>query len=159
MSTQSPRYLVFWRHAEAVDASADILDTVRPLTKKGQAQAKQITHWLQNGTLKNILKNTLIFCSPTTRTIQTIEPLGKQYTVLSELSPEANFKPIMHLIRRFPNQHILLVGHEPWISEVLTRLLDIQEDTLDIKKGSLWCVAQETGAPPTSRLFCAQLPD
>ena len=74
--------LILWRHAEA---EAGEPDDARALTGKGHKQALKMAEWLDR-ILPNGCK---ILVSPTMRTVQTAEALGRKFKILPELGPDS----------------------------------------------------------------------
>ena len=68
----SCRNIILWRHAEAMDA-LDSDDMARPLTNKGQRQAKRIAYWLK----QHLPEDTLMLSSAALRAFQTAQALNK----------------------------------------------------------------------------------
>ena len=58
--------LILWRHAEAIDG---IPDFDRPLSERGQQQARRVAKWLD----KNRPRRLRVIASPTVRTRMTAE--------------------------------------------------------------------------------------
>ena len=64
--------LILWRHAEARDGSPDL---TRPLTRKGGQQAKEMAKFLN----LHLAKNTLVWTSEATRSIETAAYLSPEH--------------------------------------------------------------------------------
>ena len=77
--------LILGRHAEAEDANGDD-DLARALTKKGHRQAERMARWLR----PRLIGDWRILVSPSKRTLQTVEPLDREYAVENAVAPDAS---------------------------------------------------------------------
>lgn len=136
--------LYILRHGIAVERGTPgcKTDAGRPLTPKGTRQLRQIA-----GAMQNLdLSFNLILSSPFLRARQTAEIVAqslrrkKRPAFSDELTPGGNPKAlIQQLIELKPApENVLLVGHEPYLSELIGRLIS-GGTTADIglKKGGL----------------------
>ena len=80
--------LILWRHAQAEDGSPD---HVRELTVQGRKQAARIGAWLD----RVLPSGCKVLSSPTARTIQTVEALGRKYKAVPALGPDATATDIL----------------------------------------------------------------
>jgi phosphohistidine phosphatase len=126
--------LILWRHAEAEDTEPDI---ARDLTDRGRRQAQAMAAWLRgylpdSGRLR-------ILCSPANRTRQTVDALGLPYAIRDELAPG---RPMGDLLAAtgWPDgdEVVLLVGHNPSISQLAARLLAGRAFPLSLPKAAVW---------------------
>ena len=157
--------LFLLRHASAGTRRANpLLDVKRPLDKDGKAQCLQLAHVL------NALKVNfdLVVSSPLKRSLQTAQLIAtetgfEQEVVISNaLAPSATFAQFQHLLRECSSaEDVLMVGHNPNISQFLGQLLGVaaQSDSepqparIRLRKGSLARVTlQRNGAVLQSRL-------
>ncbi len=122
--------IIFWRHAHAKPAQDDQDDMERPLSVKGEKQARQMAAWLN----QRLDKRVIVLTSPALRTVQTANALGLEYEVEQEIRPGADMETILDVISRhldadeneqLPRQ-ILLVGHQPWIGQTIGRMLGMR---------------------------------
>ena len=74
--------LILWRHAEAEDTNSRG-DFARELTRRGRKQAQQMARWLQ----AHLEGEWRIVVSPAKRTLQTVEPLEREFEVCEALAP------------------------------------------------------------------------
>jgi phosphohistidine phosphatase len=127
--------LIFWRHAEAILAAADTLDLDRPLTARGEKNAKRMAAWMN----KQLPEATKIWVSPALRTVQTALTLGRKYRIRSELAPDSNPEALLGAIQ-WPAAKMttLVVGHQPIIGQTIADLLGLSEQEIAIKKGAVW---------------------
>jgi phosphohistidine phosphatase len=135
--------LLLWRHAEAADGMTDL---ARPLTPRGRKQAAAVAAWLQRhapGPLD-------IFVSPAVRTCQTADALGRPYQVAQPLGPSADAARILAAIDwQQATRPILVVGHQPTLGQLASRLVTGRELPWHVEKGGLWwisCLHQDDDA-------------
>lgn len=138
------RNIILWRHAEAAEA-LDGDDMARALTNKGQLQAKRIARWLK----QHLPEDTLILSSAALRAFQTAQALNKfnsgKINVYSVLNPEASLQEIIVFLARFDaKNNLLLVGHQPLLGRLAGHLLEMDMDSINIKKGAIWWLRLET---------------
>lgn len=131
--------LILWRHAEA--ELADIAlgaedDMARKLTPKGKRQARLMARWLQ----KHLPKNLMLISSPAVRAFQTAEALKYNINLHPALKPGADLNEILIALENIepPNQNLLIVGHQPWLGQLVTHLTGFSGAEIDIKKGAIW---------------------
>jgi phosphohistidine phosphatase len=125
--------LILWRHAEAEDTEPDL---TRNLTDKGRSQAHSMAQWL-HGFLPPQVR---ILCSPANRTRQTADALGLPYDIRPEIAPGASADALLKATG-WPRGDgvVLLVGHNPAISELASRLLAGRPFAMSMRKaGALW---------------------
>jgi len=116
--------LTLIRHAQADDAPTGQRDWDRPLTRRGQADAATMAK-----RMKDQLSNPdSILSSPAVRTRQTAELFTKQFPKISLKIDEelylASPKQMLSVILAQDNatRHLVLVGHNPGISELADEL-------------------------------------
>lgn len=132
--------LIFWRHAEAKEADRGADDLSRSLTPKGERQAARMAAWLD----RHLPEGTRILVSPAERTQQTVAPLGRKFKLRDELVPESTVEDVLELLKWHPEagpsskRPLLLVGHQPWLGQVIARLLGMQESICTVRKGAVW---------------------
>lgn len=125
--------ILLWRHAEAEDSNGD--DLARQLTARGMKQAKSVGRWL----LEHRPKKMRILVSPAIRAIQTAEGLGLDYEIDPQLDPSATPDSLI-AAAEWPaaGGAVLLVGHQPTLGRLASRLLVGKEMDLSIRKGAVW---------------------
>ena len=125
--------LILWRHAEAREGSPDL---TRPLTRKGCQQAKEMAEFLN----LHLAKNTQVWTSEATRSIETAAYLNRPSQVQAALNPTAEYNDILPLLMAEHKQPLLVVGHQPWLGQVwehcMTGGVD-SEDYWTVKKGAV----------------------
>lgn len=119
-------------------------DSDRPLTKDGEEKMHQIAQAM----LGMGLKFDLILSSPYTRAGQTAqivaEILGGEVTFTEALVPDANPLDLIHEINDEKPHTVLLVGHEPDLSRLISVLISGTSDAaIELKKGGLCKVTSE----------------
>ena len=129
--------LILWRHAEAHELAEGQTDLERALTPRGEKQAARMAAWLD----RQLPEGVRILCSPARRTVQTVQPLGRKYKLRSELAPEGHVDDLLSVVG-WPESRapILVVGHQPALGQVLSRLLGLQAPDLSVRKGAVWWV-------------------
>ncbi len=130
--------LIFWRHAEAVDADGSLTDLDRPLTKRGHKQAKKLARWL----LERLPEQRRILVSPARRTCETADALGTAYEIEPLIAPGAGARALL-AAAGWPGRQdtVLLVGHQPSLGEAAALLLTGEELGLSVRKGAVWWIS------------------
>ena len=149
--------LILWRHAEAEEAAPGDNDAERQLTPRGEKQAQRMAQWLE----RQLPESTRILSSPARRCEQTVLCLGRKDKVRDELSPDGQAEQLLNLVH-WPAQNTptLLVGHQPWLGQILALALNVPESGLSVRKGSVWWLRsrQRDGLAQTV-LMCVQSPE
>jgi phosphohistidine phosphatase len=127
-------------------------DSLRPLTAEGQEKMRSGAQGMQ--TLG--LKFDTIISSPYLRAKQTAEIVAEAYklkkkdiNLTNNLLPPASIEELMREVHtRFPiSRNVLLVGHEPHLTGMISSLLKSDEPlSIDFKKGGLCCLS--VNGPP-----------
>jgi phosphohistidine phosphatase len=150
-------YLV--RHAIAVprDAPGVVDDASRELTKQGITRMQRAVRGLT--ALKIDLDQ--IWTSPYPRARQTAEILAQAFPrcgsvrTLPSLAPGGDFDLIVRtLAESSPLDSVALVGHEPDLSELASRLLGSHTPILQFKKGGMACIEIEELTAPYRGELC-----
>jgi phosphohistidine phosphatase len=127
--------LILWRHAEAHELHEGEADMERPLTARGERQALRMARWLD----KQLPDGIRILCSPAVRAEQTLLPLGRKYKMRDELSPQCTHDDLLVLVKWPQGKHaVLVVGHQPFLGRTASKLLNLNEEDLSIRKGAVW---------------------
>jgi phosphohistidine phosphatase len=151
--------LILWRHAEAEVAPEGGDDLSRALTKKGERQAVRMAAWLD----RHLPESTRVLVSPAVRTQQTVAPLGRKFKLRDELVPETSVADVMALLKWHPEAGpqlkgaVLLVGHQPYLGQLVAKLLGMHEDICSVRKGGVWWLRTRVrdGQPQTVLLTVA----
>ena len=114
--------LYFLRHGEADWPGWTKPDDERPLTDFGKKEVRQVAKFLNR--LK--VKPDLIVTSPLPRALQTAEAAAEQLkTKLRQdeaLEPGFGISELSTVLKRHPSKVLMLVGHEPDFSSVISAL-------------------------------------
>jgi phosphohistidine phosphatase len=169
------RNILLWRHADALPLNAEIMiDIDRPLSKKGNKQARKMANWLSD----HLPKNTIIITSTAVRANQTAKALNHEFIVLDKLDPGASLADVLHTINALTksiqaksiqesnnqdNLNLLIVGHQPWLGEFAAYLLNLNQslptEEVNIKKGTVWWFKRDGLMPQQIyNLLCLQTP-
>jgi len=135
------------RHGIAVDRGTPGFKkgSDRPLTKEGEEKMHQIADTM----LGMGLKFDLILSSPYTRAEQTAQivadTLDHEVTFTKSLAPDANALELIAEINDEKPRSVLLVGHEPDLSRLISVLVCGTSDcSFELKKGGLCKLTAET---------------
>lgn len=136
--------LVLWRHAEA---EPGVPDEGRLLTSKGRKQAAKMAEWLD----RNLPNGCRIFVSPTKRTLQTAQALGRKFKIEAALAPDASPETILR-IAKWPNarESVLIVGHQPTLGQAAGLLITGMPQNWSIRKANVWWIAQKENGGQTN---------
>jgi phosphohistidine phosphatase len=126
--------LYFLRHGEADWPGWDKPDDERPLTKKGKEEMRKVAAFL---TRLNLSLDHII-TSPLPRAEQTARVVAKELAVKLEedraLEPGFGISELKQLLKKYPGKSLMLVGHEPDFSEVIS---DLTGASLKLSKAGL----------------------
>lgn len=133
--------LFILRHGEAGRSSATARDdSKRTLTVGGEKEIKDIS----KGIKELELEFDYIFTSPLLRAKQTAELVSKTITVknqikeLDELKPEGNKLQLYNKLSSLrQDSSVLIVGHEPYLSDLIAEAISNGECRIDLKKAGL----------------------
>lgn len=145
--------LILWRHAEADDSAPDM---TRALTPKGRRQAQRMATWLKS----QLDGPVRIIASPATRTRETADALGMPYDIDARIAPDADAAQLL-AASGWPDSHgvVILVGHNPAISILASRLSDTADATIELRRAAAWWYASSTdGAQPLLALKTVMTP-
>ena len=141
--------IIVWRHAEAEQADFELgeKDDARQLTPKGQSQAKRMARWLK----QHLPDETQLICSPAVRALQTAKALNDKIQLQEALKPGASLADVLIVLTQIqqqknPPKNVLIVGHQPWIGQLVSYLFEQSETSADqiranntsMKKGAVW---------------------
>ena len=151
--------LILWLHAEAEVAQEGEDDLSRALTKKGERQAARMAAWLD----RHLPEGTRVLVSPAVRTQQTVAPLGRKFKLRDELVPETSVDDVLGLLKWQEatgpqiKGSVLLVGHQPYLGQLVAKLLGMQEHHCPVRKGGVWWLRTRVrdGQPQTLLLTVA----
>jgi phosphohistidine phosphatase len=129
------------RHGKTEDAGPGMSDADRRLTKKGQEEIAASGRWM----VAQGLRFDLIAASPLVRAQETAaiiaESLGEKELLVTwkVLAPGGNPDAVCRHLGRQPDMRaILLVGHEPLLSALISRIITGDENAaIAMSKGAL----------------------
>ncbi len=127
--------LIFWRHAEAHEATDGQEDLSRELTHRGEKQAAKLGQWLD----RQLPEGVRVISSPALRAEQTAKALGRKYKLKTELLPDALPSDLLDAIG-WPNSKmsVVVVGHQPVMGQCISFLLGFSRGECAVRKGSVW---------------------
>jgi phosphohistidine phosphatase len=127
--------LIFWRHAEALEAIDGQEDLLRELTPKGEKQASKMGAWLD----LQLPDGVRVMCSPANRAEQTARALGRKYKLKSDLLPDASALEVLEAVG-WPDSKmsVVVVGHQPVMGQCIAHLLGMPATELPVRKGAMW---------------------
>jgi phosphohistidine phosphatase len=149
--------LYFMRHgiATSQDDSSAANEDERPLSTKGVKRTRRIA----KGIRRLDIPFDALLTSPLTRARQTVDivaaALGAEARVeeIASLAPDSAFDQLLADLGRYRDRkHLLLVSHEPFLSDILSSLLAGQSATrldLDFKKGALCRIEIDSRSAPS----------
>ncbi len=146
--------LILWRHAEAEIGEPD---EGRALTSKGHKQALKMGNWLDH----NLPTTCKILCSPTKRTIQTAEALGRKFKIHTDLAPDCTPQQLL-TAANWPDgrEPVLIIGHQPTLGQTAALLIADNMQNWSIRKSNVWWIAQrERGDLESTYLKAIMTPD
>jgi len=129
--------LILWRHAQAQDPLPGEDDLSRALTGKGRKQASAMAQWLR----PRLPSDMRILVSPALRTRQTADALDLPYQIVETIAPDAHPTALLSATE-WPDSPlpVMLVGHQPTLGYLASRLLCGVEQPWAIKKGAVWWI-------------------
>ena len=74
------------------------------------------------------------------RAFQTAQALKSELKVVEALKPSANLQQVLEVLENLETstQNVLLVGHQPWLWQLVAHLTDFTAQEISIKKGAVW---------------------
>lgn len=136
--------LYLLRHGKAQEHTQNITsDSKRQLTQAGTKELECIAKAMKllNIRVDEIISSPLIRAKQTADiTMQYVKSKKKSVIIWNELKPEIDtVKIIKKLIKLKPSSSILLVGHEPHLTNLITSIISDNSQAVDIslKKGGL----------------------
>ena len=136
--------LILWRHAEAEPGEPDL---GRRLTAKGHKQAERVGGWLDS----HLPQTARILVSPADRAQETALALKRKFKTVDALAPGATAAAVL-AAAGWPDarEPVVIVGHQPTLGEVASRLLAGEEAYWAVKKGGVWWLSNRDRAGDAS---------
>jgi len=150
--------LFLFRHAEAEPRTAELPDERRSLTSKGREHFARGTKGLE----RLGIELDRIYHSPWLRAIESAELLSLCLDGETVVTPLLAQPPSRELLDLLEGEQVALVGHEPWLSDLLgwllfgVRMIDSEAHsrTLEFGKGGLvWVTGKPEPGAMTLRAF------
>jgi len=136
--------LYFLRHGVAMERDPESFpdDSLRPLTLKGEDRVRIVCSAVQALELSfdAILSSPYLRCRQTAEIVVSELGLRRVLEFRDELTPAGDPKTLIRAINRLRPvpQDVLIIGHEPYLSELLSMLISGQPDAaIDLKKNGL----------------------
>lgn len=107
------------RHAEATPREGSSNDAARPLTPRGRKRFGEVVSSL--GALGAHFDRVLH--SPWLRAVQTADLLAPLIDGETEVTPLLATEPSSELLAKIVGERVALVGHEPWLGQVVAWLV------------------------------------
>ncbi len=126
--------LILWRHADAADGQPD---SARPLTKKGQKQARAMARWLE----PRLPEDLRILVSPALRAQETARALQRGFETSDAITVGQSASAILSA-SGWPDagRAVLIVGHQPTLGQLAAKLLTGRESAWHLSKGAVWWI-------------------
>ena len=148
--------LYLLRHGIAMAGDQEEVDTdsERPLSSKGTKRMRKIAKGLKRLEIPfdAVLTSPLIRARKTAEIVAQTIGLEAYLQEISGLAPESSVDNLMFGLTRFQDRkHLLLVGHEPLLSGILSFVLAGKHGvglSVDLKKGGL-CRIEVDSIPPS----------
>lgn len=131
------KHILLVRHGQAQPRTEDRPDGERTLTAEGHARMKEISRALARlaGRPDAILTSPLIRCVQTALWLARAWGGKLQPQASDALAPGAGFEAVRALVESVSGDEIVLVGHEPDLSEALSGFTGARSGTIEMKKG------------------------
>lgn len=147
--------LLLLRHGKAEDSIPRGSDFDRALIEKGKQQAHnaarilRASKFLPELVISSPLKRTAQTANEFTRAANLSGPLTESWLACG-MSPETALSELT----AYPDFHrIMLVGHEPDLSQLIQHCLGTVGNSIEIRKGSLTCLEIQPPSPRAKLLF------
>jgi phosphohistidine phosphatase len=147
-------YLMRHGIAVATDDPEVTHDSQRPLTNKGVKRMRRAARGLRRLRIPfdAILTSPLLRARQTAEIVAAALGLEARLEEISGLAPESTVEQLMFGLTRYQDrEHLLLVGHEPLLSQTIASLLCGDRDQgleISVRKGSL-CRIELDALPPS----------
>lgn len=136
--------LFLMRHGIAVDRDPVSFpdDSRRPLTLKGEDRVRLIADAMRALELSfdQIVSSPYLRASQTAEIVAQSLGLRAQLEFTGALAADADPKAVIRVVNQIkpPPENVLLVGHEPYLSQLISTLISgAPEAAIDLKKGGL----------------------
>lgn len=152
--------LYFMRHGIASPQGTPGIksDRERPLTQKGTKRMRKAAKGLSSLGIRfdSILTSPFLRARQTAQLVAEIMNMEERLEEVQQLAPEGSVPDLLSSLTSYrAKKHILLVGHEPLLSETLSWLLAEGKKNMRIglKKGGLCCIEVDDLPPKKAALL------
>jgi phosphohistidine phosphatase len=126
------------RHAVAEDAAPGQDDASRELTDAGERKFKKVVKGLRSlgWTFDRVLTSPWLRAR---RTAELLKPVSEDAPIETELLADSPGRELLALLAEHAVPSLAVVGHEPWLSELVQWLVmaDPHRDAIELKKGGV----------------------
>jgi phosphohistidine phosphatase len=149
------------RHAVAEDASVDVTDHDRRLTKKGRKAFVRLVRMLEAAGMEI----DLIATSPLTRTRETAEALSAALhneppiEVVDALAPGSNWQALVEWTVQRDASRVAWVGHAPCVGRLVGHTIGDGSAAIRMQKGAVASIRLDDGLGQTGELVWLATPD
>ena len=133
-------YVIRHADAEPLGVGGVTRDEVRPLTEKGQKQARL----LASGLNPKGIRLSMVLTSPLLRARQTAEGMLQDWPhpppelrVCEELAPGGKRRKLSRFLRELGSDKVALVGHEPDLGKYVAWLIGTKQTQLELAKAGV----------------------
>ena len=129
------------RHGKAARPSTLVhSDHMRPLTNTGRSEMLKIGRAIK----RLDISPGILASSPLVRAVQTAEIVSEHLnidvTLWDELKPESHPSATLKLIQSLDVKSVMLVGHEPHMTDLISHMISATMLPISLKKGGLACI-------------------
>jgi phosphohistidine phosphatase len=142
-------YLIRHADAAALGEGGIIDDASRPLTARGEEQARKVATGLQ----RHGIQLGAVVSSPLLRARQTAEGIvgelpepQPQVRITEDLAPGGKRRKLGRFLKELGSQSVALVGHQPDLGMLAAWLIGSKKAEIDFAKAGVACIRCEVGA-------------
>lgn len=135
-------HLYILRHGDA-ESSPSLNDSDRALSQRGKREVERVGLYLQQSKtqIDLIVSSPLLRAKETAATIQQMNQI-ENVTTSEFLVPESNIAQLLKELNELTAPAVLLIGHEPQMSALISVLISGSERAhIEMKKATLACLA------------------
>ncbi len=140
------------RHGIADDATDhNDIDAERQLTKKGREKVKGVVKYLQS----RRIRFDIVVSSPLVRARETAEIFNnacsrsRSLAISDLLMPDGSYDELITFLNNIPEEHVAIVGHEPFLSGFVSYCLSRSSmPYVRMKKAGVACLTCENTLQP-----------
>lgn len=128
---------IFWRHAQAGWAAQDLS---RSLSEAGLAQAQAAADWLRAQGI-----DYPVYSSEALRAQQTAACFSASVQTVAGLNPDRSAAEVDAALAAITDENAVVVGHLPWIGEVVGRYLDAASGYVEAHTAEVFWLQRQDG--------------